>query len=154
MKAPRFIFRVLALVVILILLLIFAVASVSASPGAQQSSPPEVVVSPEFLAAASGFLLSLAFSYIPGLREKFGVLAPEIKSVAMTGLIILAALIIYGLGCAQLINTGMECTKASAWQMLVYVFYAAVANQTTFTLSPPTKSVREAKVTKYMAPPG
>ena len=47
-----------------------------------------VSVTPEFLAAVAGVVLSLAFSYVPGLRDWYEALAGEFKRLIMAGVLL------------------------------------------------------------------
>ncbi len=93
----------------------------------------------EQLAAVAGVVLSLAFSYVPGLNAKFDAQPPTIKRLVMAALLLVVALGAFGLSCAQIISD-VACTQAGAIG-LVQVFIAAlVANQGAFLLSPRPKS--------------
>lgn len=89
----------------------------------------------EQLGAIAGVILSLAFSYIPGLRDKYSVLDATKKSLVMLGLLLVAAVAALALSCAQIVNA-VECSQSGATNLLITFFYAAVANQTTYRLSP------------------
>lgn len=106
-------------------------------------------MSAEFLAGIAGILLSLVFSYVPGLNEKYAAFAKETKQLIMAGLLALIALVIFGLSCttwAAAWGINVTCNQAGA-QELVTVFVAAlVANQGLYMISPAVKRVRAAKV--------
>ena len=89
----------------------------------------------EQLGALAGVLLSLTFSYVPGLSDKYGALDKVKKSLVMLGLIFLVACAALALSCTQLINV-VECTQAGAMALLNTFVAAAIANQTTYLLSP------------------
>jgi hypothetical protein len=152
MKIPR-IRRIILLIALVVILSIVAVTVASASPGEQQAGPPEVVVTPEGIAAIAGVVLSLAFSYIPGLNTRFAALAPEAKRGIMAGLLVLTAAVIYGLGCLDILSIGIACTQTGVIQIVWILISALVTNQTTYSVSPQLKSVREAAVSRYMASP-
>ena len=106
---------------------------------------PTVSITQVFITSAAAILLSLAVSYIPGLNTKFAAVTPEKKRLVMLGLMVLTSAIIFGLGCSKLLPTNIACSEAGLFQLSVNLFFAAVANQTTFSLSPQTQAVKMAK---------
>lgn len=102
----------------------------------------------EFLSAFAGIILSLAFSYIPGLNTKFAAQAEEYKKLYMLGLLALVAGIIFALSCTKygaMLGIPITCDDAGMIAILRILFAAAVANQTTFKLTPQVKAVKAAK---------
>ena len=89
------------------------------------------------LSAIAGLILSLAFSYIPGLNTWFGALVAQQKQLIMGGLLIVIAAVIFGLGCAGLAPSGVtvECTTAGAYGFIQIVIAALVANQSTYLIT-------------------
>lgn len=92
-------------------------------------------MSSEQLAAVAGVVLSLLFSYVPGLREKFAALEPTKKSLAMAAMLLIVAGGALGLSCAQIINV-IECSQGGAVQLVNVYIAALVANQAVFLISP------------------
>lgn len=93
----------------------------------------------ESLAAIAGVLLSLAFSYIPGLSDKFASLDATIKRLIMAALLFVVAAGALALSCTNVV-VSVECSKEGLIG-LVNVFIAAlVANQATYTISPQKSS--------------
>jgi hypothetical protein len=91
----------------------------------------------EDLSAAAGVLLSLGFSYIPGLNQRYSSLEPAARRLVMLGLLILVTLGTFGLSCLGLYPAdGPSCDRAGAWGLLRLLATAAIANQCTFALSP------------------
>jgi len=88
-----------------------------------------------FLANIAGAGLSLLFSYVPGFRDRFQGFSGDGKRLVMLGLLALAALVIYGLGCLGYYQ-GITCDQAGIQKMLTIFFAALVTNQSTFALSP------------------
>jgi hypothetical protein len=98
---------------------------------------------PEVIAALVGFILTLVFSYFPGLRVWFAGLASEVKSWIMLGLLLLASVSITLLSQYGIIPT----TEPVTWLMFAKVALAViVANQPTYQLIPKTNDVKEAKL--------
>lgn len=109
-------------------------------------------MTPEILFGAAGAILSLLFSYIPGLNVWFASLKSEIKSLIMLGLIVIVAGAAYGLACAgvleNLTGIGLTCDQPGLLGLIRAVFLAIIANQSTFLISPQTKAVQEAKAAR------
>lgn len=100
------------------------------------------------LALIAGALLSILFSYIPGLNVKFAGLPSEYKRLIMLGLLVLVAGVVYGLACSGLganIGLSIQCTKEGALQLVSALILAAIANQTTYSLSPQTSATTAAR---------
>ncbi len=92
-------------------------------------------MSPELLAAVGGVVLSLAFSYIPGLRGWFDERVPDHKRLIMLGVLFLTSAGVLGLSCIGRYD-GVACDVDGVWQMLETFIYAAVANQSAYALTP------------------
>jgi hypothetical protein len=105
----------------------------------------ELALTPELLASVSGVIISLGFSYIPGLSTKFAALNAVVKSAIMAGLMVVAGVVIYIGGCNGLFVTGMVCGTEGGWKLVSVLLAAIIANQAAYQLSPPTKAVTEAK---------
>jgi uncharacterized membrane protein len=89
----------------------------------------------ELLSAIAGILLSLAFSYIPGLKTWYDQLAADAKRLVMLGALFLVAAAIYGLSCAGIYQI-VPCDQAGLVKMIEIFVLALVANQSTFLISP------------------
>lgn len=90
---------------------------------------------PTLISSIAGAILSLLFSYVPGLRDKFEQLSPDHKRLAMLGLLLLVVLGALGLSCINK-STAFTCDEAGLWQALEAFLAAAIANQTAYALSP------------------
>lgn len=88
----------------------------------------------EQLSALAGVILSLAFSYLPGLAPWFDRLEPTVKRLVMAGLLLVVAVGAFGLSCAGVISAA-ACTQAGAWSVLTVFIAALVANQATYLIS-------------------
>jgi hypothetical protein len=92
-------------------------------------------MSAEQLAMVAGVILSLVFSYVPGVSDWYAKRTATEKSLIMAGLLALVAAGALGLSCARVIDA-VVCTRDGAMG-LVYAFIAAlIANQATFVISP------------------
>lgn len=97
-------------------------------------------MTPQTLAALAGILLSLIFSYVPGVHDWYARQTSETKSLIMAGCILAVAVGAFALGCAQLVNAA-ECSRSGAWQLVQAVVAALVANQGAYVLSPQRPAV-------------
>jgi len=95
---------------------------------------PEVVLGPELLAAMAGVILSLAFSYVPGVKTWYKGLSGEWKRLIMAGLLLVTALVLYGLGCAAVVK-GVTCSRDGFAQLVWMFLVALVSNQSTYTIA-------------------
>lgn len=89
----------------------------------------------EQLSAIAGVILSLAFSYLPGLAPRFDKLEPTVKRLVMALLLLVVAAGAFELSCAGVVDAA-TCTQASAWSMVNVFVAALVANQATYLISP------------------
>lgn len=89
----------------------------------------------EQLGALAGLILSLVFSYVPGLSDKFAVLDSTQKRLIMAALLLAVALGAFGLSCASVIDA-IACTQAGALNLVMTFIAALVANQAAFSISP------------------
>ncbi len=98
----------------------------------------------ETISTAAGALLSLLFSYCPGLSGWFAGLGEAgqdggtRKRLVMLALLVLAALGALALSCAGLPAPGAEvdCSRAGVWELAQALAAAVVANQGVYALSP------------------
>jgi hypothetical protein len=105
----------------------------------------ELTLTPELLASVAGTIISLGFSYIPGLSTKFAALSAVVKSAIMAGLMVVVSVVIFVAGCNGLIVTGLECTTGGGWKLVSVILAAIIANQAAYQLSPQTRAVEAAK---------
>lgn len=91
-------------------------------------------VTPEFIASLAGVILSILFSYVPGLKDKFEPLAPATKRLVMLALLFVAAAGALAFSCKVV----PECYTQN-WVTYVSALVAAVvANQGTFLITKPS----------------
>lgn len=88
----------------------------------------------ERLAFLAGALISLACSYLPGLKTKWADLPSESKRLIMGGLMLAVAGTAFGLGCAGI--GPITCDQPSLLTLGTTLIYALVANKTTYDYSP------------------
>jgi len=87
------------------------------------------------LAAISGVVLSLAFSYVPKLKDWFAKLEGDYKRLVMLVVLFLTAAGILGLACIGRYDA-VTCDADGVWQMVEIFIMAAIANQGAFLLTP------------------
>jgi len=106
-------------------------------------------LTPELLAGAVAIILSLLFSYIPGLNTWYAGLKDEFKRLLMLGLLVLVAIVVYALACWQLLEdlTGiiLTCDRSGLIGMIRILVVAIIANQSVYSISLRTEAVRTAK---------
>jgi hypothetical protein len=89
----------------------------------------------ETLSVAAGVILSLLFSYMPGLSEAFAQLGATEKRFVMLALLAVVTVGVFMLSCANIIPA-VECTQVGAVGLFEAFIMALVANQATFAISP------------------
>ncbi|OQA20937.1 MAG: hypothetical protein BWY63_01436 [Chloroflexi bacterium ADurb.Bin360] len=94
---------------------------------------------PETLAAVAAVILSLAFSYVPGLSDKFETLDGTHKRLVMLACLAVVALAALGLSCANLWDF-VTCDKSGILQLVETFIAAAVANQAAYLLTKPAEA--------------
>lgn len=91
------------------------------------------------LSLIAGALLSLVFSYIPGLRDDFNSLEPTEKRLVMLGLLLVTAVTVQSLAC---LGWGVEwgfkltCDRAGLAGLIEQLVIAVIANQSVYAISP------------------
>jgi len=121
------------LIVLVIALALAAIPTIVMARGFTQEAPPAMTETA--LASIAGVLLSLAFSYIPGLDGWFAALDANKKRLVMLASLFVAALGVFGLSCASLV-VYVSCTQTGAWTLVTLLFSAIVANQAAYLLTP------------------
>jgi hypothetical protein len=108
----------------------------------------------ETLALVAGVIISLLFSYVPGLNVKFGALASEVKRVILLGLMLGVGIVAFLLSCTTfggLFGIPIACTQGGFSELIKAFVFAAIANQTTYQLSTEAKAVTLVKAKRDIA---
>lgn len=97
------------------------------------------------LSLFAGALLSLAFSYIPKLKDWFEEKDATTKRLIMAGALLAVSLGVFGMACADLlgglpIQVTAVCDRNGAVAIAVNFLIALVANQATFMITPQPKA--------------
>ena len=85
----------------------------------------------EQLGSIAGIVLSLLFSYIPGVRDRFALLSSTEKSLFMAAMLLAVSIGALGLSCASVVNV-IECSQSGVVQLVSVFISALVANQATY----------------------
>ena len=111
---------------------------------------PTVQVTPDFIAAVAGMIISLICSYFPVISTRFAEFDEGQKQLIMIGFMLIVTIGLFLLGCAGLILIpAFACTQQTAVSFFWLFFYAVVANQTTHRISPKTTAVKAVLASKY-----
>lgn len=94
--------------------------------------------------SAAGILLSLLFSYIPGLRTKYAALAEDWKKLIMLGAVVAVSAGIIALSCTGLVPL-ITCDKAGLLDFAYIFISALVANQAVYPITPKATDVKMVK---------
>lgn len=86
------------------------------------------------LSIAAGVLLSLALSYLPGVRGWYADQSPEKRALVVLACLLVVGLLAFGISCAGL-QAVVECSQPGAWSLARAFVAAAIANQTTYSLT-------------------
>lgn len=86
------------------------------------------------LVLVSGVLLSLAFGYVPGLRDWYGALDSVRKAQIMALLLLVAAVGVFVAGCYSPWQA-VTCDETGFWALVELFVLALIANQATFLIA-------------------
>jgi hypothetical protein len=92
-------------------------------------------MSQEQISMIMGVLISLGFSYIPGLKDWFNKLNGNEKRVIMLVLLLVIPLAGFGLSCFGR-GEYYTCNQDGLWLVLESFILAAIANQGAYQLTP------------------
>lgn len=106
-------------------------------------------ISGDVLMYAAGIVLSLLFTYFPGLNTWYTTQSDELKRLLMLGLVVIVAASIFGLGCAgllpELFGLAVTCDQAGILGLVIAIIQAMVANQMAHSIFPKPESVKQLK---------
>jgi len=97
------------------------------------------------LSALAGLVISLLFSYIPGLNTWFAGKSTEVKRVVMLVVLLVTSAGLYGISCAGWFGTIVTCDQEGIIRLVRAFVAAIIANQAIYSISPEPNAVREAK---------
>jgi hypothetical protein len=93
-------------------------------------------MTPELLSSLAGIVLSLAFSYIPGLNTWYDPKPPTTKRLIMLAALAVVTAGVFGLSCSGIFDS-VTCDKNGAITLVTSFVLAMVANQSAYQLSTP-----------------
>ncbi len=79
-----------------------------------------------------GSVVSLAFSWFPGLKERYSALTQDAKSGIQIGVLFLLTAAVFGLGCVGILNTGLVCSADGVVKTVIAFVLALASNQGTY----------------------
>jgi hypothetical protein len=136
--------RIVVIFTVVMALLLAIVVPALAAPAfglpRLQTPIPSFEFTPEFLALVAGAVLSLLFSYVPGLNTWFAGIGSIYQRLLMLAMLAVVTGGVIGLSCASLI-TAVACTKEGIWGAVQIFILAMIANQSAYAISPQTKVV-------------
>jgi hypothetical protein len=89
----------------------------------------------EILSGWAGVVLSLVFTYLPGVKVRFGGMGERGKIAATLASLLLVSVGVFLLSCGD-VKVLVACTKEGALQLFTLFFYAAAGSQFAFVLTP------------------
>ncbi len=103
-------------------------------------------MSAEQLSAIAGAILSLIFSYVPGIYKKYQPLSEELKRLIMLALLLVTCTSVYALACTNWrahLGLTVTCDQPGLVQLTWSLVLAIMANQSTYRLSPRVNGLRK-----------
>lgn len=145
----KFISKTIKIAVLVMLLALVAAVPVLAAPASAEGgdAPLAVVVDEEWLVATFGVVLSLFFSYVPGVNTWFAAKSKEFKQLFMALGILVIVCVVFALTCYNLITSNLTCSLNGAANALMMYIFTLAANQGVYNVSPQTSAVKAAKST-------
>jgi len=92
-------------------------------------------MSAEQVSLIAGVILSLAFSYVPKLKDWFDKQEPDNKRLINLGVLFVVVLGVFGLSCINKYDY-LTCDVNGLWDGLELLIKAAIANQAAYSLTP------------------
>jgi len=143
--------RFFMILVVVILALLLVPIVVQAAPMDQESSG--ITVTPELLVSIAGIVITLIFSYTPGLRTRFAALQTEYQRLIMLGILVGIVAGIVGLSCAGFaadIGLLVTCNRSGVVNLVSALIIAIMANQSTYSLTPQTTDVKRVRTQRRL----
>lgn len=99
-------------------------------------------MSSEAISMVAGTLISLMFSYVPGVKDQFEELTSTGKRAWLCVFILVVGVSSFIFGCAGLSDV-VSCDKSGASGLIRSVMLALIANQTAYIISPASSKKKE-----------
>ena len=103
-------------------------------PVSDSISQGGILMTADELSAIAGMVLSLVFSYIPGVSKWFEGLTSGYKQLTMGVLLLVVAGAIFGLACGGVVDT-VVCDQAGALGLVKVLIAALIANQSIYLIT-------------------
>lgn len=100
------------------------------------------------LGYAAGMLLSVIFSYFPGLNTWYAGQEKWVKQLIMLGLLIVVGLLVFTAACAKIWHW-VTCDQTGLMNLLFAIAAAMTGNQVTYKLTPQTGKVQREKENRH-----
>ncbi|MGB8648776.1 MAG: hypothetical protein WCF84_26295 [Anaerolineae bacterium] len=91
-------------------------------------------LTPDQLSGLAAVVASLAFAYVPGLREWFDARTSTQKAGIMGLTLVVIALGALAAACTQLLDVGIACSKSGITTLIANLVAALMANQGAYML--------------------
>lgn len=108
--------------------------------------PEGWALTPEVMLGLAAMVLSLTFTFVPGLRVEFaGITSAQKVLVNLVSVTVLSVVMFLG-SCAEIfVIPGLVCTTEGIRTLAVYIFIAVTGNQITYIASAQPADVIDAK---------
>ena len=96
------------------------------------------MISPEWIAGIAGAILSLIFSYIPGIQQLWEKLPGVYKRISMLIMLVIVTCAAYGIACvgwAPILGLEITCDRAGALGLINALLLAIMANQSVYEIT-------------------
>ena len=96
-------------------------------------------MTPQVLSTTAAVMLSLLFSYVPGISNWYEALEATRKRLLMLALLLVVTAGSFAIAClgwGELLNVPVTCDKPGAAELLGALVLALTANQSTYMISP------------------
>lgn len=90
-------------------------------------------LTPEFIGAAAGVLLSVLFAYVPGVKPWFDALTGVNKRLVLFAAMFVVSVAIFALGCARGVF-GLTCDGDGVFRVVYILTAAVIASQTAYSI--------------------
>lgn len=96
-------------------------------------------MTPQILSTSAAVVLSLCFSYVPGLAGWYASLEATRKRLVMLAMLLLVTAGAFGIACAgwgEALNLQLTCDQPGVISLLQSLVLALAANQSTYLITP------------------
>lgn len=108
-------------------------------------------ITADFISSVAGILLSLVFSYIPGLNTAFAKLDTGKQRLIMLASLVVVSLALVGISCAGFakdLGIALTCDRSGFVLVAQAFVFSLIANQAAYSITPQAPKVKEIKSKK------